>query len=388
MLASRISSLVSYIGLDVSPAYRLGGRLFPLNTRRGDRKPGSFWVHLEGPKQGRWRDAADGSHGDALDLLTLFRHNGDAKAAFKDALEWLGLKSFASTPEERAAERARREKMARDALAAQRRRERDAAQQAEKLKKAAKALWLSGHKAEPGGLCDLYLRGRGIDWAGTIAAAGHGMPGCVRELWNAKAPAEWQGPLGRTEMPALLLAVNDATGHIGTHRIYLDVRMDGMKPVSAKKALLEHVNAEKAAKLGPKSKFLYGLHQGGSIRVWKGPTGKRIGEIAKLGKDDPTAIMEGFEDACAFAVALFGTDDECRVDAAVSLGNMGLVQLPACIVTRYLVGDNDASAEARAAFDRAAEAHAAQGAKVWKMKPPAGAKDVNEMIVATATKEE
>lgn len=81
------------------------------------------------------------------------------------------------------------------------------------------------------------------------------------------------------------------------------------------------------------------------------------------------------------AVALHGTDDECRLLAALSLGNLAQVKLPGGIRTRYLIGDNDAHAENRAAFDRACEAHRRQGATVIKVTPPAGIKDVNDLIL-------
>lgn len=371
MLADRIDAVVRHLGLDVSPAYESMNCLYPLNPTRADRTPGSFYIYLSGDKRGRWIDRATGDRGDALDLVAYINYGRDLKQAYKWGLSWLGLTDAAAPDIRKRTDEIRRQRELR---------EKEAAAKAREMRRRATALWLGPQdapnaKAEPGGLCDLYLQGRSIDFPGRLGA----LPRCVRETVRCKVPQGWQGPAGRTEMPALLLAVHDARGFLACHRIYLDVSWRGDRPVAAKKAQLEPVDLSQYPNGLPKnrSKFAYGSFWGGSIRVWRGPTGKRIGDLRE---DDPTVITEGFENACVLAVSLADTDDQYRVLASVSLSNMANVELPDAIRTLTLIGENDGSAEARKQFDRACQIHAQAGRHVRRVWPPAEANDVNDML--------
>tara|TARA_R110002074_G_scaffold21173_5_gene66080 strand:+ start:37 stop:1212 length:1176 start_codon:yes stop_codon:yes gene_type:complete len=375
MLADRIDAVVRHLSLDAVPSYVSQNCLYPLNPTRADTNPGSFYIYLAGEKRGSWYDRATGDHGDALDLVAYVDFNRDLKKAYKWGLTWLGL-SDVSAPEVH--------QRANDARLARARREKEAEAKAKKTRKAAQALWL-GPRDEPnkraveGGLCDLYLKGRSIDMLGRCGE----LPGCVRETMKCKVPLGWLGPHGRSHVPALLLAVHNAQGFLACHRVYLDVTFDGDRPVAARKAMLEPVDLAQFNGKMPKnrSKFVYGDFWGGSIRIYRGPTGKRIGDLVS---DDPTAITEGFENGCGLAVSLADTDDQYRIVASLSLSNMGNVELPDVIRTLTLVGENDGSEEARKAFERACQAHAQAGRDVFRVWPPAGVNDVNDMLTAGA----
>lgn len=381
MLADRINGVVSYLGLDASPAYQSRNVLYPLNPTRGDRHPGSMYVYLAGERRGLWADRATGDHGDALDLVAYVNYGRDLGAAYKWALGWLGLENV-DAPEIR--------KRADEAKRAREIREKEAAAKAEKMRKSALALWLGERgtpttPALPGGLCDLYLKGRGIDMVERLGR----LPGCVRESMALKTPAGWLGKAGRSHAPALLLQVNDARGPLACHRIYLDVSWQGDKPVAARKAQLDPVDPSKFPNGLPKnrSKFVYGDFWGGTIRVWRGPTGKPLGGAVE---DEPVVITEGFENACAIAVSLAGTDDERRVLASLSLSNMGNVELPETIRSVHLIGENDGSPEARKSFERACQMHIDAGRSVWRTWPPAevagkAVNDVNDLLLAGAS---
>lgn len=378
MLADRMGTLCSALGLDARPAYTSKDVLYPLNPTRGDRSPGSMYVYLGGFRRGQWADRATGDRGDALDLVAYVNFGRDLGQAYKWALGWLGLENV-EMPEVR--------RRAAEAVRAREIREKEEAEKAARMRKSAQGLWLGPREnqnlpARPGGLCDLYLKGRGIDMPARCGK----LPGCVRETMALKTPRGWLGPAGRTHMPALLLQVCDAKGVAACHRIYLDVRFDGLKPVDARKALLEPEDMTKYPNGMPKnrSKFVYGDFWGGSIRVWRGPTGKALGAVKE---DDPTIITEGFENACALAVALAGSDDERRILASLSLSNMGNVELPPSITSVHLMGENDGSPEARKAFERACQQHLAAGRSVFRSFPPAtvdgqAVNDANDLLLA------
>ena len=55
-LKSRAFELARY--LCPPPAFKQGHYYFPVNPTRTDRSPGSFYIHVGGPKVGGWYDAA------------------------------------------------------------------------------------------------------------------------------------------------------------------------------------------------------------------------------------------------------------------------------------------------------------------------------------------
>ncbi len=158
----------------------------------------SLYVHLSGPRKGRWTDAATSQYGDLLDLvretcgLVDFRDVADEARRFLNERQSIQVSSrdddiFDSHPAERpAAERARR------------------------LFRMTQAL--------SGTLADSYLRQRGILRA-SLHSALRFHPSCYyRDLVS-----------GRTSSyPALIAAVTDQAGTItGVHRTWLDPDGDG-----------------------------------------------------------------------------------------------------------------------------------------------------------------
>ena len=163
-----------------------------------DNSPGgSMWVHLTGPKQGHWQDAATGEFGDALDLLGACRFGGDTKAAYAAGLIWLGWATGTAEP-------ARKAPPSRPKANAD----------AETAKKRAYALrlYLEARPEIAHTPVDAYLRARGID----LAALGR-QPRALRYYPDLRHRES-----GLT-FPAMIAAISGPDGsHLATHRTYLE----------------------------------------------------------------------------------------------------------------------------------------------------------------------
>ena len=94
---------------------------------------------------------------------------------------------------------------------------------------------------------------------------------------------------------------------------------------------------------------------------------------------DTVIVTEGIEDA--LSVALFRPD--ARVLAAVSLGHMGAVELPAAVRAVTLVADNDTHPAAIRSFERAVTLHQRAGRRVTVARSAVG-KDFNDWLMALA----
>ena len=71
------------------PHGRLDGRDWCIGSIAGE--PGqSLRIGLTGKYRGRWREYADGTHGDLLDLIAAVRCGGDLRQAIGWARRWLG----------------------------------------------------------------------------------------------------------------------------------------------------------------------------------------------------------------------------------------------------------------------------------------------------------
>ncbi len=259
----------------------------------------SLGVHLYGTKAGVWSDFASGETGDALDLVRLTRCGGDMKAAIDWARAWLGLSNEtrvalapASMPPRRAA--------------AENEPERDPDAEARQAR--AQALFLAAEPRLAETPAAAYLAARGID----LAALGR-QPRALRyhpDLWNGESRRAW---------PALVAAVTDDRGDMtAIHRTWLAQDAAGCwrkAPLAVAKASLGRV-------------------AGGTIRLWRGASGKNL---ASAPAGDVAVIAEGIETALSVAIAC----PEYRILAAVSLGNMGRINLPAAIGTVIIAADND-----------------------------------------------
>ncbi|API55187.1 MULTISPECIES: DUF7146 domain-containing protein [Rhizobium] len=153
----------------------------------------SLYVHLAGPRAGRWTDAATGQFGDLLDLV----RETCGLVDFRDVAE--EARHFLSLPQPEPVSDLRGD--VGDASAV----ERPATERARRLFRMTHPL--------AGTLADIYLRERGI-----LRASAHGAlrfhPSCYyRDLVTART----------SSFPALIAAVTDAAGAItGVHRSWLD----------------------------------------------------------------------------------------------------------------------------------------------------------------------
>jgi hypothetical protein len=328
-LAERIETLVR----ELLPAGRRNGHYWSVGSVDNE-KGGSLWVHMSGTKQGRWQDGATGEFGDALDLVAACRFRGGKKQAYAWACAWLGFGGDMPVAQIRNSS-----EMARGAGP-------DA--DAERRHRAALRLFLEARPRLAGTPVDAYLAGRGI-WLDRLGRE----PGALRFH-----PSLHHTPSERA-FPAMVAAISGADGkHIATHRTWLEPDGRG----GWIKARVE------------KPKMVLGAFGGGSIRLWRGASEKPLRDA--LPEETP-AICEGIETGLSIALAC----PELRVLAAVSLGNMGTVFLPAQIRGVILAIDNDPSPEAQAHRQRAVERHLDAGRTVRVARSGVG-NDFNDALRA------
>jgi hypothetical protein len=306
----------------------------------------SMKVKIRGPGAGTWGHFGAAKGGDALDLVAYINFGGDKKAAWRWSLNWLGLDT--SKPAPQATRPAPPPKPTQDIDDGRR--------------DAGFRLWLEAREAIAGTPVERYLAGRGIALAALARPPSalrfhHRMP-----YWDPPA-RDGERPILRGHYPAMVALVagepSARAGHfVALHKTYLAVHSDG--------------RVTKADV--PKPKMVYGRMKGGSIRLTRGTSNKGF-NAAPPG--DVVAITEGIEDALTVAIAA----PELRVVAAVSLANMRNVWLPDNVAEVILVADNDGANEIAAkALDIAARTHFAAGRRVRIARPPAGVKDVNELL--------
>jgi hypothetical protein len=185
----------------------------------------SLYVHLIGPRAGRWTDAATGQFGDLLDLV----RETCGLVDFPDVAE--EARHFLSLPQPEPVS-ARRGDVG-DASAV----ERPAAERARRLFRMTQPL--------AGTLADIYLRERGILRASAHAALGF-HPSCYyRDLLTGQTSSH----------PALIAAVTDAFGAItGVHRTYLS---SGLEPDGVGKAKLDDPRRALGGLLGNGVRFRF-----------------------------------------------------------------------------------------------------------------------------------
>ena len=197
----------------------------------------------------------------------------------------------------------------------------------------ARDLWRRGRPAG-GTLVEAYLRSRGI----TMAA-----PPSLRY-----APSLKHSDTGLM-LPAMLGAVQAGDGSIkGIHRTFLKADGSGKAGVAS------------AKKMG-------GVCWGGAVRF------ARPAPVLRL--------AEGIETALSVLQAIPGA----AVWAALSLGNMGSVELPELVEEVRLFADSDEKdpVKAQEALERAAERHARAGRRVLIVPAPDGM-DFNDVLRGAA----
>lgn len=310
-----------------------GGKRDGDEWRAGDLTgtPGqSVGVRLSGQRQGIWCEFHGGqAKGDALDLVAACRFGGNKSEALRWARAWLGL-----------GDDGRGFQAVRPQVPAAKPRVAELDNQGRLLK--ARKIWLDAVPI-PGTPAEAYLAGRGID----LESLGRA-PGALRfaaRCWNAEVNAE---------LPAMVAAINRRGEHVATHRTWL-AQVEGRwtkAPLRAAKKVL-------------------GSYQGAAIACWRGASQR---PMAQAPEDDVVAICEGIEDALTLALH----DPALRVLAAISLSNLGNVQLPAQLSDVILAFDRDGeNPAARAGRERAVRQYLEQGRAVREVFPPQGFKDFN-----------
>jgi len=356
MLTARADDVARHYAPEVRGSYSNGQQYFTLNPGRPDTRVGSFWINLSGPHAGRWRDMATGQGGDLIDLIALAL-NCSKSDAIREARAYLGLSHDDPARARRREAEIARQKVARAEAEARR------AADLDRVRAQALAIWLSAQADIAGGPVGAYLAARGIDLAALprpVTALRY-LPDCYYKLLDPET-----GEIIERRLPAMVACAVNLRGKTqALHRTYL-----GIHPRSGLWSKADLPNPKKV--MGPQ--------QGAAIRVWSGigPRGGKPGPLAEAPPGARVMIAEGIEDALVAAIAC----PEARVLAAINLDNLGRVELPASVTEVTLIADNDAGEQARAMFDRAVAAHAAQGRTVRVWRNARGGKDLNDALRA------
>ena len=343
-------------------AAELAPRLLPMGHREGDewvearRAQGGLGDSLKvNTRRGCWKHFATGRAGDMLDLVAYVACHGSKADAIKWARDYLGLTGQAPAALQAS------DLAARDRASA-------AAEDREKWRKRALALWLEGRPLAGTPVERYLVDTRGID----IRALGR-QPGALRfhpECGYYEKRGSRHELVAR--LPAMLGLVQTMTGEpIGVHRTYLDVSGGEVRRAAFDDA-----------------KKILGKTRGGFVMLWKGlgATGARGRPFTDL-RDDPAPtiehadntcwVSEGIEDGLSVAVAC----PELRVIAAISVGNIGTISFPDAITTLGLIRQNDApGSQAAETIEKTARGWLEQGRAVRDALPPAGVKDFNDVL--------
>lgn len=280
----------------------------------------SLRVTLRGPKVGTWADYSrapgePGGKGDMLKLLQLAL-GLDIGGAVAEAKRWLQIESLDPNALERQRLRARH---------AQERSERDHAENVERKRRAAVALWATSSPLVPSSPPVKYLEGRGIDF-GVLGR----LPGAIRfkpDMEHPEKDREWRGPAMITRFNAL--DGTPAAAHITFLERLPDGRWVKLRGVETVKKI--------------HSPAYWGAH----IPLWKGAQAHR--KLADIKPGTPVEVAEGIEDGLSYAMA----NPEARIVAAGTLGNIGQLVLPAQAGAMNILAQRDVKPEPIAALEAA-----------------------------------
>jgi Toprim domain len=228
--------------------------------------------------------------------------------------------------------------------------ERQAEPNAEQKRNAAWRLWIAATPLRPGDVAWRYLGGRGIG-LGQLPR----LPGALRTMRGLTYAETGE------RFPAMLAAVIGPGGKFLTcHRTYLQEHPDG--------------SVTKAQVSSPKK--IMGPCRGGLIPLARGASGK---PWKRASEGDVLGLCEGIENALSYAVAV----PEHRIAAALSVGNLAHVRLPAAISTLIIAADSDApGSPADRSLRRAIDRFLAEGREVRIARVPEGFKDFNDYLIA------
>ncbi|MEO1796599.1 MAG: toprim domain-containing protein [Pseudomonadota bacterium] len=366
MLIDQIDSVVHQYAPPAEGSYQAFGKYFTLNPGRADRSVGSFYIQMTGPNSGRWKDhavpeVAGEGYGDIIDLIQLSL-GCDAKGAFREARAFLGLSTLSPADE------ARRKRAAEESTKRRRAAEADDAEKIKRRANQAHAIWLSGQERLRGTPVEYYLRdNRAVDFAelGRTPGVLRYVPDCHYEDMDPET-GEWL----ELKLPAMVALITNHRGQVvGCHRTYLGLH-----------------NGRWGKAAVPQPKKVLGRYGGGYIPIWKGagPRGGKAVALHHAGPHQEVYIAEGIEDALS-AVMLHPT---ARVLAAISLSNLGSVNLPDVVDRVTLIADLDENAQAQAALQQAIKRHQAAGRRVRVFQNVWGGKDLNDAFRAAREHQE
>ncbi|MGL5447532.1 MAG: DUF7146 domain-containing protein [Rhabdaerophilum sp.] len=338
-LANQLDSLV--MQLYPLAQYDTGKRNWCLGSLAGE-KGQSLRICRRPGRLGMWKDFSSGEGGDVLALVHAALNHADYTVTIKWVRGWLGLAQTISPEERRARERKAEEQ--------RRQSEEQEARERQGRRNAALAHWLDG-KPILGTPAERYLLGRHI----SFQALGR-WPGALRFH-----PA-MRCPVTKRDQPCLLAKLDGPDGEVMTvHRTFLMQHADGRVTKADKTSGGDLDDA----------KLAFGAYAGGWIPVWKGKSGKGLKLLAA---GEWVAVTEGVEDALTVAMAR----PDLRVLSALSLSNIGGLQLPERVGGIYLCADNDVKPDAIEGFRRARARLEERGFAIREVRPPAQFKDFNE----------
>lgn len=304
---------------------------------------------MRGTKQGIWCNWGDDREkGDALELVhyTLFPDEVGRREAIAWAARWLGMDNVADY------DPAQGEKLRQMAVAALARQAQQAEANRDRARRRAIAMYLDEGRSRPLPHSEEiagYLRRRGIP---------------LDELASVPDSLRFTPDFAYDQqllLPAMLAPIVLPGGHqIALHVTFLHRGDDG----GWRKAGVEP------------AKKCYGAYSGGVIPLLRGRSGR---PLARAPDGDTVLIAEGIENALAASLVV---DDEPRVLACVSVGNLPNIALPAAIKTVILALDRDGENEAvRRKRTAARQRFLSEGRVVETMKTPEGVKDFSDYLV-------
>lgn len=342
MLQADVMRLVQALGLE---GYR-SGNYWMCVSRAHDRKHGGMYVTLGGAMAGAWVDAVTGDKGDVINLIAHAKGFTEHRDTFAWAREHLGLGRMTDEQRQRASQEAQRKAVHASVLEAQQR---------EKNRRVAKAIWIDAKSAEHPFLdspADTYLASRGIDIRRLTR-----LPGCLGWL-PARHHLE-----SKTSWPVMVACfTDDSESVVALHITFLARDGSGKAPVE------------------PQRKIWPGF-KGAAIRLWRGASKRSIAAAnawaEKHGELETLVLCEGVEDGLSSVLAA----PEYRTWAVGSLANLGNIKLPPCVDRVIVWQDNDwGKPQAAAQFARGVQALTAQGVTVSIARSSVG-KDANDALL-------
>lgn len=338
MLEGRMLSLAA----ELLPNGRKEGHEWVVGSLAGEAGR-SLAVHLDGARAGWWKDFASGKGGDALKLVSAVLFGDDLGSAVAWAKSWLGI-------DDRDPARLRQHRL--EAQAAGEKRAREVDREREAIRGSAIARWIEGRSIidTP---AEWYLATRGID----LSVLGKA-PGALRFH-----PALRYGRGRDAPTPCAMVA-----GIIGLDGRQRAIHRTWLTPDGSGKA-------GPAQGVDGKPKKTLGDYQGGHIPLWKGAAGRAT--LRDVPEGTMVVASEGIEDGLTAACA----DPDARVICIVALANLAHLELPPQIGGLVFLAQNDpAGSPAEAALQRGVASLRARGVRVLLARPPAGVKDVNELL--------